>query len=158
MRYYSRQTDFTVTLSQSIVPWFTQQRQRCLAHPEAGGQLFGYVSPKRWHIETCTGPRPSDQRSPWRYTPDTLAENAEIITMYEQGLHFLGDWHTHFQKTPLPSQQDIVTTQRCYRGSNTELPGFLLIVVGKTFPQIPCSLSLVDGCKVIQFSAHEYTP
>ncbi len=158
MLYYSQQTELTITLSQAIIRSFTQERQRWLSQSEAGGQLFGYVSPKRWHIEACTGPRPADKRSPWGYIPDTLAENAEIMSMYKQGLHFLGDWHTHFQKTPLPSRQDIATTQRCYRRSNTELPGFILIVVGREFPRVPCSLSLVDGGKVIQFYVQEHTP
>lgn len=63
--------------------------------------------------------------------------------MYGRGLHFLGDWHTHYQKQPSPSRQDIFDTQRCYQGAVTELPGFLMIVIGKSFPDIPCSLSYI---------------
>lgn len=141
-----------VELSEAVVRWFTEQRQVTRQQPEAGGQLFGRIEHHVWRIETCTGPRSSDRRASHRYSPQPDVENREILAMYERGLHFLGDWHTHPQKIPKPSRQDIVTTQHCYREAATELCGFLLIVVGQTFPYHPCNMNLITANQVCGFS------
>lgn len=144
MQFRSEEIALTVTLSPAVIEWFKQHRQTSWKHPEAGGQLFGLVNNNLWIVEACTGPRPTDIRASFRYCPDVSVENQEIMQMYNRGLHFLGDWHTHNQKQPKPSQQDIMSTLRCYYKSITELPGFLMIVVGKTYPDIPCSPSFVN--------------
>lgn len=147
----------TVELSETVIHRLAQQRQTSRRHVEAGGQVFGQIEHRLWRIEACTGPRPTDMRSPCGYAPNPEVENAEIVTMYDQGLHFLGDWHTHFQKVPAPSRQDITTTQRCYRRATTALPGFLLIIVGRTFPYHPCRIDLVTGNKVHNFQSIQHT-
>jgi proteasome lid subunit RPN8/RPN11 len=55
--------------------------------------------------------------------------------MYREGLHFVGDWHTHPQRTPEPSQKDIDSILDCYRESRKGIRGFLLVIVGlNAFP------------------------
>lgn len=151
MQFHSKQLALTVTILPDVVEWFIAQRQTSWLSIEAGGQLFGRATNGQWVVEICTGPRPTDVRSTCRYAPDVNAENKEIMEMYERGMHFLGDWHTHYQKIPTPSRQDIVATQRCYHGAITGLPGFLMIVVGKNFPEIPCSLSYLTESVIEHF-------
>lgn len=56
--------------------------------------------------------------------------------MRARGLHFIGDWHTHPEEVPRPSLQDIKTTADCYKQSEHQLLGFLMVIVGtKEFPE-----------------------
>jgi len=50
--------------------------------------------------------------------------------MHRNGLHFVGDWHTHPEAIPTPSSSDIRTITEAVAKSRHHLFGFLMIVVG----------------------------
>jgi len=112
----------------------TSVRQRYCCSREAGGQLFGKVSPGAWTVVLATGPRPSDRRTKWSFQPDRSAERHEIRRLFEKGLHYLGDWHTHPQGRPRPSQTDLKSMKEMIAKSHYELEGFLMVIVGTSRP------------------------
>jgi integrative and conjugative element protein (TIGR02256 family) len=104
---------------------------KCLA-PEAGGQLFASMDePKVMRIVEATGPRLTDRRSLFGYHPDRKAEKLEITDRYAHGLHFVGDWHTHAQSVPRPSDTDLESMAETVAQSVYDIPGFLLVIVGR---------------------------
>lgn len=109
---------------------FAQHQQRKWRDVEAGGQLFARLTPFEVFIEEATGPRLSDRRARMSYLPDRLAERAEIREKFSEGLHYVGDWHTHPEKNANPSSIDKATIADCTQKSSHGLQGFFLAVVG----------------------------
>ena len=119
----------------SVVAHLWRHRQSRLWRSESGGQLFATVSDQLVEIVEATGPRRSDCRSLFCYVPDREAERVEIRERFAEGLHFVGDWHSHRQRHPLPSTTDVESMVDMVRRSDHSLAGFLLVIVGTTkFP------------------------
>ncbi len=92
-----------------------------------------------------TGPRATDRRSRLSYIPDRGAERQEIAEFFEQGLHFVGDWHSHPERHPVPSGVDDKNIAECVRKSDHGLNGFLLVIVGTWLPPGGWHVSVHDG-------------
>lgn len=120
--------DLLITDAASAV--FDRFRQRRACSFEAGGQLFGKIEDGIWRITDATGLRKGDIRSLFGFRPNRKAELAEIDAYYAKGLHYLGDWHTHPERLPRPSTTDTDSMQEMVAVSKTELPGFLMVIVG----------------------------
>lgn len=126
----------TLELAPQVLSHFDAHKQGKRLSREAGGQLFAtFDTPALIRIVDVTGPRPTDRRSIYRYEPDRRAETAEISERYSRGLHFLGDWHTHFQRFPVPSSMDERSMREMVQRSSHSLSGFVMVVVGQAeFP------------------------
>jgi integrative and conjugative element protein (TIGR02256 family) len=108
-------------------------------HREAGGQLFARFDAPNIIIEEATGPRRSDWRTRYSYYPNRRAEQREINRRYAQGLHFVGDWHTHPEPIPTPSDRDADSMRELFSRSDHALNGFVLAIVGReNFPYGLC--------------------
>lgn len=130
-----------VVLSDEVLQHFRSYRQLTLRAHEAGGQLFGTVGGNRLIVRAATGPRAVDRRSRFSFSSDARKEQEEINRLHRQGLHYLGDWHTHPTSNPKASAVDIRSIGTIARMSVHPFNGFLLIVVGTAdFP---------DGLQVI---------
>lgn len=134
-----------IELTSNVAEYLRHNRQKMPFAREAGGQLFGEIHSRIWTITTATGPRLADRRGRFSYVPDIKAEQAEIKMYESAGLIFMGDWHTHFQRLPRPSPNDLMASRECVRNSQSALPGFLLLVVGRSFPTVPCALLLITA-------------
>jgi len=123
-------------VSRSVLNHFESHKQHSFFSREAGGQLFASFSdPSVMNIVDVTGPRPSDKRTTFSYCPDRIAERVEIKERFAKDLHFVGDWHTHYQRVPQPSGRDEQSIRELVRASSHDLAGFVLIVVGQAmFP------------------------
>ena len=130
-----------------VLGTFEQHQQVKLKDTEAGGQLFGCLEGNKVSVELATGPRPTDVRTRYSYRPDRRAEQVEIDYSHRKGLFFLGDWHTHPEPVPSPSQQDIQSIQDAFEKSTHHLNGFLLVIAG--------TLELPSGLYVAVHSAGE---
>lgn len=81
-------------------------------------------------VERATGPRRSDRRTTWSFIPNRLAEHREIRTLFKDGLHYIGDWHTHPEAHPHPSATDRRSVTDMFQESQHQLAGFVLVIVG----------------------------
>jgi integrative and conjugative element protein (TIGR02256 family) len=119
-----------VTVSAAVITLISSHRQRRLWSCEAGGQLFGTIAPGYITVTTATGPSPKDWRGRFGFKPSRAREQADILRHFEQGLHFLGDWHTHPEPTPEPSGTDRDSLAEEFAQSEHQLPFFLLLIAG----------------------------
>jgi integrative and conjugative element protein (TIGR02256 family) len=120
----------------SVVEHFLRHRQLRWWQREAGGQLFAHFEGARIVIEQATGPRRTDLRTRWSYIPDRRAEQREIKQLHAQGFHYVGDWHSHPEQRPSPSNPDTRSIAECVCKSTHNLNGFVLVVVGqRKFPE-----------------------
>ena len=123
-----------LVFSEKVVRKFGRYRQKRWYQREAGGQLFARFSASRIVVEEATGPRRTDRRTRTSYVPDRAAEQREIDSRHADGLHYVGDWHTHPEPVPGPSGLDVASISESVRKSTHALNGFLLVIVGQAEP------------------------
>jgi len=135
MIYRSPNLDERIVLADEVLEYLSRFRQ-VSGRDEAGGQLFAkYENDSLINVVRATGPSIADRRTRFRFVARRWREQIEINCMYRRGLHYVGDWHTHPQDFPEPSQHDIASIVDCYRKSRKSIRGFLLVIVGlKPFP------------------------
>ncbi|MBL8725533.1 MAG: Mov34/MPN/PAD-1 family protein [Planctomycetes bacterium] len=134
-----------LVLTDHVLAHFREHRQVRWRSKEAGGQIFARIDGLRIVICEATGPRLSDRRGWNSYVPDRRAEQVEITSRHKLGLEYVGDWHTHREDVPEPSETDVQNIGECVRRSKHELRGFLLIVVGRANPPLGLHVSMHDG-------------
>lgn len=154
LRFSLDNSTFSLVLTDDVVAHFDKHRQRLFWQKEAGGQLFARFNAAETVVEAVTGPRPTDLRTRTTYKPDRQAEQIEIMQMFEAGLHYVGDWHTHPDPHPQPSKLDISSFAACYTSSVHELKAFVMIVVGTNTAPDGLRVSLHDASKefVLKFT------
>lgn len=128
---FTAPTQINLRIDASVLQHFSSNVQRRWWAPEAGGQLFAKIDGDRWNITLATGPRPSDFRSRFGFRANRQAERAEINRFFQDGLHYVGDWHTHPENVPHPSQADIRSISEIVDKSTHSLPGFTMVIVGR---------------------------
>ena len=133
----------TIILADTVLEHFNCYRQRSPRSREAGGQLFARFGEKTIFVEKATGPRRSDRRSRWSFTPKRSEERKEILRFYNTDLHFVGDWHTHPERHPTPSPLDIESSCEMFRRSKHGLDAFLMVIVGTASDARGLFMSLV---------------
>lgn len=133
--YHAANGEQRVTLSDDVLEHFAKNRQQKLTAPEAGGQLFATVQGGIINVVKATGPRRTDKRSRFSFIADGWAHQREIKALHKQGLHFVGDWHTHPEMHPSPSPLDHDSMLEMFRESKHDLASFLMVIVGQAqFP------------------------
>lgn len=130
LSYVVGDSDQSLVISTSVLNHFRKNQQKRWFHKEAGGQLFARLLSDQVVIEKATGPRNSDRRTRTQYVPDVRAEQREIDKSHRDGLHYVGDWHSHPEEIPRPSNDDSVSISDTFIKSKHHLNGFLLIIVG----------------------------
>ena len=130
LQYNVPHTEQTIVVSATVVDYLLSHRQTKKRQPEAGGQLFARITPLEIYIDEATGPRKTDKRSRYAYTPDRKAEQNEIRERFRNGRIYVGDWHTHPSPHPSPSITDTLSIMNCFAKSVHKLNAFLLVIVG----------------------------
>lgn len=121
-----------LVFSEQALARFARSRQLGLGDREAGGQLFARADGKDIRIVEATGLRLLDKRSRFSFRPDRKAEQGEIADRHSQGLHFVGDWHTHPEDIPTPSPRDVQSLADMFRRSTHRLNGMVMVIVGRS--------------------------
>ena len=135
-----------IIFHQEVLAHFRKHRQLDRHSAEAGGQLFARVERLNIQIVEATGPSRADKRARFSFFPSRRTEQADIVSRYRKGLHFIGDWHTHPENLPRPSTKDIESINDCFRRSRHELSAFVLAIVGRNPPPEGLHVSLHNGC------------
>lgn len=120
----------TALFTADAIAHFWYHRQCWPWSREAGGQLFARFSDSQIEICKVRGPSTKDRRGRFWFLPDRKKENQEIRECFVEGLHYIGDWHTHPQVHPIPSTEDLLSIAECFKRSEHELFGFLIVIVG----------------------------
>lgn len=124
-----------LVLDDEVLEHFSRHRQLRFWQREAGGLLFARLAPGAIEVLVATGPRSSDRRCRYSYRGDRNAEQREILEYYARDLHFVGSWHTHPERYPMPSRADRRTMHEAVNKSQHRLNAFVLAIVGQAaFP------------------------
>jgi integrative and conjugative element protein (TIGR02256 family) len=138
----------TLRFGDVVLGHFWRHRQRRFWTPEAGGQLFGRFEGRVITVTYATGPRRRDVRTPWSYEPCREEEQAEIDEMHRANFLFFGDWHTHLQPRPRPSEQDRQNVSDIVRKTRHGLNGLLMVIVGTTQAPSGLYVCISDGAEL----------
>lgn len=130
MRFSPRQSGAGILLSDSAITTMDTYRQTGKKDKEAGGQLFARFDGADTLIDIATSPKWLDKRARYRFEPSKWMQQREIAAMHAKGLHFVGDWHTHPEPIPQPSELDLSSMQECFVRSIHDLRAFVLVIVG----------------------------
>lgn len=131
-----------MTFDPAVIRYMLQRRQKKSRQKEAGGQLFGKLTPYEIYVQEATGPRASDFRARTLYKPDRKAEQIEINERFSRGLVYLGDWHSHPEAVPEPSSVDSRSMAESFRKSTHNSTAFLLVIVGSGSRWDKCFVAL----------------
>lgn len=103
-------TGVLVSVHAGVIERIATHRQISQGDPEAGGLLIGTRRGRHIQISDITEPQASDARSRFLFLRNT-AGHAEAATRLwrssNQQMDYLGEWHTHPQRTPTPSRLDL---------------------------------------------------
>lgn len=135
LQFRSKCIGCIIFLSPEVLNHFHMHRQGHGAKSEVGGQLFAELTSDRVQIVRATGPNATDKQGWTWFNPDRRRQNAEIKRLFSQGLHFVGDWHTHQEPQPMPSTLDLASMRDCFKKSRHQLKAFVMVIVGQAcFP------------------------
>ena len=149
--YDIRGSGQTLIFEDNVLAHFARNRQRTTQSLEAGGQLFARFEGEIIRVERATGPRATDRCGLLSFIPDRLAERREIKRFFKAGFHYVGDWHTHPEPCPQPSQTDIGNFQQTFRKSRHKLASFVMVIVGTSTANDGLFVGLCnnDGLRVL---------
>lgn len=135
----------TIFFTESVLKHLWKHRQTHWWKREAGGLLFARIDRQSILVAEATGPRRSDRRGRYFYRADRGVEQGEIAERHLNGLHYIGDWHSHPEKFPVPSGRDEATMATRVIESRHQLNGFLFVIAGQA--PFPSGLAVVvhDG-------------
>lgn len=145
----------TIILSGEIIEQFLKSRQIKLSQREIGGQLFARISQDEIIIEKTFFPDKRDKRTRTSFFPNRKKQKDEISHCFSNGLHYVGDWHTHPETAPSPSSIDLESMRECFIKSKHELNSFILIVVGNSRELLDLWIGLINNFNVVSLN-HSY--
>lgn len=125
-----------ILLADGVLAKLWRKRQRHCWSRERGGILYARFEGRETRIEKASDQLQALSAGRCHLRTSRAAERLDIRTHYEQGLHFVGSWHTHPQPVPVPSVVDTARMVSNFTESRHDLKGFVLVVVGlEPFPQ-----------------------
>lgn len=117
-------------IEDSVLAHFSEYRQNGENSTEAGGQLFGKIADGNVVVSHATGPNKRDGRSFALFVPKRSHEQGDINRLFKKGFHYIGDWHTHPQRSPRPSSLDLKSISDTFIKSRHDLDSLVLVIVG----------------------------
>lgn len=104
------------------------------APTETGGVLLGWISGENICVTNVLGPGPDALHEPKSFEPDSAWQQERIALLYERSgrrLLYLGDWHTHPDGKPEPSEQDRRTLQTIAQTASARCPNPVMLILGQ---------------------------
>lgn len=101
--------------------------------PESGGILTGEVHEKKIVIIDCSEPNGDDKQSRYNFLRSKKGAQFFLNDKFSKSKGrevYLGEWHTHPENLPTPSNIDIVNFQESVKVSFINSENLLMIIVG----------------------------
>ncbi|WP_416956744.1 Mov34/MPN/PAD-1 family protein [Nocardioides sp. T5] len=98
---------------------------------ETGGILLGHETPTGPHVSVAGGPGPRAVRTPTSFNRDLdHAEELAEEAWQQQRAVWLGEWHTHVDVPPVPSETDLSSYLRHLDDADLGFDRFISIIIG----------------------------
>ena len=134
-----------IVIDSMVQEHFASHKQLSWWQSEAGGHLYARMEGNVIRVVRATGPQPGDLRRRFFFSFSKMRAQTEIDQQFLEGLEYVGDWHTHPEDKPTPSNIDIATMKSRFHLSEHRLQAFLFVIVGKKpFPE-GLTVMLHDG-------------
>jgi len=122
---------FTLHVTENVINVLSSHRQFGNQR-EIGGQLFVDVNqPDGIWLVKATLPHPADRSSHTSIEFDKLRCQQEINKASQEGLQFIGYWHTHPQNIPELSNQDLTSMLKFVNRNQHIQKCFVAVIVGR---------------------------
>jgi integrative and conjugative element protein (TIGR02256 family) len=128
----------------SVLETFSRFRQ-IRGEPEGGGLLFAEFELPIIRISTVTTPHTTDRRWRMLFVPNRILQRRVIKEQFKRGHHFVGEWHTHPEPSPTPSNLDLASMRDAFLKSGHELNYFITVIVGNRADKLALWVSVHDG-------------
>ncbi|MDV5860594.1 hypothetical protein DT381_02275 [Pseudomonas aeruginosa] len=120
-----------VVVNSSVMDLVTRYRQAGKKDSESGGILIGIRRGEHFEVTAATMPQISDKRSRFRFERvekghSDLLKRHWLESKGEE--NYLGEWHTHPEDYPSPSNLDLSEWQRAATHHKCSL---IMIIVGR---------------------------
>lgn len=152
--YRYGETGQSIVITYSVIDVFTRHQQTSSAAPEAGGLLFARIYPNVIEIVTATEPTKSDIRSRFLFKSSRQTAKTLIKEKFKDGLHFVGEWHTHPEPEPTPSSIDLKSMAESFARSIHQLDHFIMIIVGNQVGEMKLWVSMHNSKHVLPLTLH----
>lgn len=150
--YRFDETGQTIEIAPTVLEKFTRNQQASSRAAEAGGLLFASISARSIQISSATEPTNSDIRSRFFFKSSRSRAKASIKQGFKDGLHFVGEWHTHPEPNPTPSKIDLDSMAQSFRSSKHQLEHFVMIIVGNDKNDMRLWVSIHNDVRVLRLS------
>ncbi|RRU10601.1 hypothetical protein EGJ03_00730 [Stenotrophomonas maltophilia] len=99
---------------------------------ETGGILIGRYGPIGWVADVLEAtPQPKGSLAGGAWFQRSNQGLVELLRQrWEEGLHYLGEWHYHPHASPAPSCSDLRAMQAIARDGSYRCPSPLLVIIG----------------------------
>lgn len=118
-------------LAPAAVEVFMRHRQRFPWQTEAGGILLGKRRGNHLEVLFATEPMITDRRQPFFFEREVHGHATAAMNAWAASggtVDYLGEWHTHPQRVPVPSSLDRTEWRKLFAGRAKHLPLAVLIV------------------------------
>lgn len=144
--------DYKINITDSVIENLNNFRQTGNKH-EKGGVLLGCVYDNFIEINRISVPTFMDKSSKFSFIRDK--KSAQIIIDYEfinsEGkIIYLGEWHTHPENFPSPSDQDKKMIKEQFKKNSLNVNFIIMLIIGlKGY-----YLSIYDGEKIFKLDIY----
>lgn len=135
MFFLEPKTNLKLTIADSVAAFFSNVQQNGRFEIEMGGILVGQLCPSENKIilTDITTPQNSDKQTSTRFIRFEKGHQEIMDSLWEKSRHkkfYLGEWHTHNQDIPSPSNIDIKNWDTISK-RNHESERLFFIIIGK---------------------------
>lgn len=132
---YCRQSGGQLEFSARAMEILQGARQATDSAPESGGMLLGRMITDSDHVVVDTATLPSLGDKQGRYFYQRARDSAQHIIntnwkKSHQTVNYLGEWHTHPEPIPHPSDTDVNNWKRITRKARYEQEHLFFVIVG----------------------------
>lgn len=123
-----------VVVAPAAVKVFMRHRQRFPWQTEAGGILLGKRRGNHLEVLFATEPMPTDRRRPFFFEREAQGHATAAMEAWAASggtVDYLGEWHTHPQQVPVPSDLDRTEWRKLQMGRAKYSP-LAVVIVGTT--------------------------
>lgn len=122
-------------IKQNVLDVFNSFRQIESKSNESGGILIGRYIENSFNvvIDMCTTPQPGDKQSRFFFRRSKKYHQEIFNAIWESSnatKNYLGEWHTHPEKTPNPSKHDLIQWAKLIKKQNSDIENIYFVIVG----------------------------